>query len=614
MSTAPSLGDPEFSELFSLGRLRKTWRVIRREIRGLEVRDVLDWLDWSVSLDSSLLELQRVVIDGSYTPSPPTRYEVGKAKGSYRVITALNIRDALVYRHLSEDAYQKSLRFKIPGAYFSWRQHSSPVGKTLSLTEDFYYRSFEVWLRYNEYRTRTMLSGIYEVLVVTDIANYFDSISHDILLEYLAPLGLPRKAVALLGRMLEAFKPPTGHSPNPRIGLPVDELDCSRALAHIFLFEHDHRIAQVFGEDNYVRWMDDQNIGALNHAHARRIVNSLVHSLSTQRLTLNDGKTHLLTPDEVVVQFQLGPNTELTEFEQRIKVSRRTPLDALRAEFEELWQRIVNGPTVGEGHWDKILKRAYALAILLDSPCLEERTYPDLINLPVLGPRIFQYLALRGRFDLLLSLFINYCASGNNLFEAIEAGFFESLLMLDARMKDAPILRALAGQFATGTYVGQTGKPLGRSSAIIALYWHGASAGEITNLYTQPQAIELPKEVARAWMVCSTVLKPPSLREVQARLFGHPSDDVARMAHFLAELLTGNVTTLGNYKSLKSRWPFVGKYYDARSWLAFDLASRSPNMKLKATLVKDLGLFEKYHRTAQEKRVLSRVKRRLATP
>jgi hypothetical protein len=92
----------------------------------------------------------------------------------------------------------------------------TPVGQTLAISDPSS-GFFEIWKRYNQYRARTMLSGIYEVLVVTDISNYFDSIAHELLMEYLSPLGLPRKAVGLLGRILEEFKPPAGHSPNSRI-------------------------------------------------------------------------------------------------------------------------------------------------------------------------------------------------------------------------------------------------------------------------------------------------------------------------------------------------------------------------------------------------------------
>ena len=603
--------EAKFRALFSLQGLRRTWISLRKETRRLEIRDVLDWADWSVALDTSLDQLRRDILSGAYSPGPPTRYEVGKSKGSYRVITAYNIRDALVYRHLCDRAFEDALPLKIRGAFFSRRHSASPVGPTFSLRGDAYYRSFEVWLRYHEYRTRTLLNEIYRVLVISDISNYFDSISHNILLEYLAPLGLPRKSIGLLGRLLESFKPPTGHSPNPRIGLAVDELDCSRELAHLFLFEHDHRIAGEVGEANYVRWMDDQNIGAKDTAHARQIVNALTRSLSTQRLTLNDGKTNFLSPEEVVVHFQLVANTELTELERRHSNLSRFSKANARADFEAVWARISAGDYVNVGNWNKVLKRAYGVATRVNSPILETRALDDLLEFPFLGTRIFQYLAKRDKGSQLLDLFTQYCALSGNLFEATEADFFEAVLLLDLSPARANRFRQVATEFARGGFAGQTGRPLGRSSAIIALYWLGESGSMIADLYTSDNAVKLPKEAARAWLACTTALRKRNLDLVRARLLGHPADDVARLARFLSELCAGNVASLGAYKSLRSRWPLAGKYYDARAWLILDLASISTNKALKALLRTDLVSFQRYARTRQELRVLSRVSRRL---
>ena len=189
--------------------------------------------------------------------------------------------------------------------------------------DDPYLRFWDIWLRYNEYRTHTLLQQPYDCLVVSDITNYFESIQHELLIEYLSPLGLPRKAMGLLGRLLEDFRPAAGHSPNPRVGLPVDDIDCSRQLAHVFLFEHDRRITEQFGEGHYARWMDDQNIGVRSETEGRRVVNALTRSLSSQRLTLNAGKTKFLSKEEVILHFQLCANQRLNDWDERHKTVTR---------------------------------------------------------------------------------------------------------------------------------------------------------------------------------------------------------------------------------------------------------------------------------------------------
>ncbi len=111
------------------------------------------------------------------------------------------------------------------------------------------------------YRNLIGLSGLYKYIVTTDITNYFESIQHGLLFEYLAQYGLPREAVGVLGKLLEALKPAAGFSPTPPpVGLPVDFYDCSRILGHVFLFEHDRRCTAHAGKNAYVRWMDESDL------------------------------------------------------------------------------------------------------------------------------------------------------------------------------------------------------------------------------------------------------------------------------------------------------------------------------------------------------------------
>jgi hypothetical protein len=597
-----------FEDLFDRRRLSQTARAIRREVRLIRARDAVDWVDWFLSLDSSLLILSKEVIEGSFYPSAPTRYEVGKSRGTFRMITALNIRDAVVYRHLADEALERAISSKVPGAFFSRRHSATPIGNTLTVSPDPYHAFFEIWLKYNQYRTRTLLNHPYQILVVSDITNYFESITHELLIEYLSPLQLPRKAVALLGRLLEALKPPSGHSPNPRVGLPTDELDCSREFAHLFLFEHDRGVADRFGEKNYVRWMDDQSIGVGSMSEARAAMNHLTRSLSAQRLTINAGKTKFLTPTELVEHFQLDANEQLDRWDKKYKTINAVNTRAARMDFAILWRKLLRSPHAEKGNWDKILRRIYAAATKVDSPILEKRSLRDLVAMPDLDERVFQYFAKRNRGRQLLTIFQDYCGRGENLFEATESAFFESLLLLDPSPQLGRDLRKLAMGFARGSASGQAGRPLGRASAILALYWFGEPQAGLRSIFDASSARRIPKEVARAWLAVTFAVSPRALGWLQARLVGHPSEDVARLSDFLLALrASGSIQTLGNYKHQRNRWPLPGKYYDARSWLILDTAAATKDPRLRAQLQKDLPSFQRLARSVPEKRIAARI-------
>jgi hypothetical protein len=366
---------------------------------------------------------------------------------------------------------------------------------------------------------------------------------------------------------------------------------------------------EEFGEENYVRWLDDQNIAVRSMTEARRVVNTLTRSLSSQRLTVNSGKTKFLTPEKVLVHFQLDANAEIDSWDSKFKDFEN--VSKARRALNDLWQRISAEDNVQVGNWGKILKRMYAASTKANSDLLERRALEDLVEYPELDERIFQYFAKRNRGDALLKLFSDYCAAGENLFEGTESVFFESLLLLDPGVALAPKLRQLALQFASASALGQSGKPLGRASALLAVYWLGESGSALASIFNLEAARRLPKEVARAWIATVTALNPSLLRQLQSKLVGHPSDDVARLSSFLSGLLNGTIGKLGNYKNQRSRWPLPGKFYDARSWLTLHLASSSLHEGLRATLRRDLKSFQALVRTIPEKRIAVTINRRL---
>lgn len=507
---------------------------------------------------------------------------------------------------------ERGIKWKVQGAYFSRRFSRTPVGNTfntkdLEPSDEF----FAIWLRYNEYRSRTLLNQPYSVLVTTDISNYFESIQHDLLLEYLSPLGLPREVTGLLGRLLETFKPALGHSANPRVGIPVDELDCSRQLAHLFLFEHDRRISDIFGENNYVRWMDDQNIGATSIEEGRRIIYQVTKSLYDQRLTLNSGKTKFLNPIEVQEYFCLDANDIISDYEMNYKIISKVNINSARKDFRKLLKTINLVLESKKGHWDKVLKRCYAIATKLNIKYFEKDAYSHLIEFPGLAGRIFTYFSKRNRTTELLDLFNTYCMLDNNLFEDVEVEFFNSLFFLRPGSQNKQTIVNLCERFSKDIYTGQTHRPLAISSAILGLYWFGYDKSKILNLFDEDTAPTLPKEVVRAWIAVSFAYAPKIANQVIKKTFGHPSDDVLRLVRFLENIDNGTISTIGNYKSQKSRWPLSGKFYDSRAYLMLEIISHSKNSKIKNLLRKEIIQFEKLTTSTIERSILSRIKRRV---
>ena len=597
--------DVDFEKFFSAARLRRTWRTLRREFSSILVRDALDHLDWVASLDKSLIALSRDIIAGTYETETPTRYEAAKSRGAFRVMTGLAPPDALVYRHLADHIYEKALPQKIPGAFFSRRHKATPVGKTFTYEVDDYDAFFSVWLRYSEYKTRTLLRGVYRILVTTDISNYFDSIQHDLLLEYIAPLQLPRKAVALLARLLEQLKPATGHSPTPRVGLPVDEIDGSRQIAHAFLFEHDQRVVRQVGEDHYVRWMDDQNIGVRNATEARRVINSLTRSLAEQRLTLNTGKTRFLKLADIPAEFHLETNERLTVFEERRRAGGPSSLEDL----DSMWS---NACTLErKGHWVKVLKRFYGEFGALRSDRLEDRALQDLVEYPEIDERIFRYYSVRGRARSLVRLFREYVERRECLYEATEAAFFDACTACRGVVKEDELeFRAIARDYLEGKLRPTSGRPAGKVGALLLLYWVDAIGNVVK--WNAEILRGLPAEVVRAWLAVMAATQDDSTAHLIARAAAHGGSQVARLGVFLNGLENGEMEIKYPFVYPKTHYPWRDvKYYDVRAWLSLELLARFPAEPARVA-ARALVQFEKLASGRGEARIVARVRRTLA--
>lgn len=248
------------------------WKSVRKDLRNSSLRDVVDYLEYDVDPDVWISRLLRDIEAGTYEPSVPIRFTLGKSTGFSRTMTLPVIPDLVLFRNICDSVYRRAERFQQPHVYFLRGQGAvrpNPGATNLQpQTQEsppeygrLVKRSFLNWLRFDQYRKLLIMNRIHPFIVTTDITNFFDSVLHSQVEMALRQFKVVPRMVGILFFLLErlAIRHPYGDS--PRIGLPVDEFDCSRTLAHVVLFSHDTRITRLVGPGRYVRWMDDQTIG-----------------------------------------------------------------------------------------------------------------------------------------------------------------------------------------------------------------------------------------------------------------------------------------------------------------------------------------------------------------
>jgi hypothetical protein len=215
-------------------------------LRESSVRDVIDYLEYDIDPDRWITRLVRQIEAGTYEPQVPIRFLAAKTNGFVRTMTMPSIPDLTLYRAVVDGFYRRLRRYEVKHAYFERATLEAAQRKAASearqeMEPDPHYpatarQRYLAWLKFDEYRRHLILDRVYDFVITADISNYFDTILHSRLAESLHRAGADPSTVGLLFFLIERLSIRREHTESPRIGLPVDQFDCSRKLAHLLLF------------------------------------------------------------------------------------------------------------------------------------------------------------------------------------------------------------------------------------------------------------------------------------------------------------------------------------------------------------------------------------------
>jgi hypothetical protein len=171
-------------------------------------------------------------------------------------------------------------RLDSPGHVFGYRPRAPrsserPFGKN----------PIAQWLDFHHAVQEVARAKSYEAVVVTDIAAFFEQISHVRLEEQLVQLGVAPPIARELRTLLD------GLMKGKSRGIPQGN-DASSVVASIYLASVDR--AMLSAGYAYYRYVDDIRIFAASEGQARRILRQLEAKVRTLELTLQPGKTRIL--------------------------------------------------------------------------------------------------------------------------------------------------------------------------------------------------------------------------------------------------------------------------------------------------------------------------------
>lgn len=361
------LREKEIREVFASSRLRHTWkRKVRAKLRSHVLPDPIEHLDFHLNLTENCRQLEQLVCSGHYLPAPAHRVLMGKSRGLCRQIVIPNVRDALVLQCLS-DALYDDIRGKAPSkrAFFEPEDHTFSALQESILREPAY-GSLRAWLDFQRELFKFPKNHLY--VIITDIANYYDHMSYVHLRNIIASKIEVREAILdMLIFVLSGLLWQPDYAPRVDVGLPQMSIDAARILAHCFLYELDEFLEK--GNINFVRYMDDIDIGVDSIDDARRILRDLDLVLHTRQVRLNTGKTVILSHLQAERHFRVRENYLIKRVVQRLdqKLKANLPIDREKKYIRRALHVYYRKGKFDDGNGEKILKILLNISKRIDS-------------------------------------------------------------------------------------------------------------------------------------------------------------------------------------------------------------------------------------------------------
>ena len=385
-SSSPLLLD--LKAVFTRRNMLRAWKAtVRHGLRRQAMQDLHDYLDVHRNIASYVWRLRADVLKGRYRPGEPAIVRLEKKHGITRRLMLPPPADAIVLQTIVNQLEPRLLRRSPTESAYYARSHPAPSVDRVDST--FPYAWWELWPAFQE--RIWGFSVAQPLVVVTDVANYFDTIPLASLRDTVAAAGRFDQAVLdLLFFVLEAFVWRPDYIPLSGVGLPQIDFDAPRLLAHAYLFPID-KLVDHSTSGHYVRWMDDMNFGVNSRTEARDLLGRIDARMNMLGVRLNPGKTRILDSAAAQWHFLIQENRELNILHNSLRHGSRAP------HLRSLIQRIVHDRYSNfmrldrGGAWPKVLKRYLTILGELQDDLLQPEVPEILREHPGARDSVFRY-------------------------------------------------------------------------------------------------------------------------------------------------------------------------------------------------------------------------------
>jgi hypothetical protein len=345
-------------QLFTTDNLSSIWRkTVKYQMRGMDILDLHDYYDFNSNIKEKAKEIRSQILKAQYRASSPLVYRLEKRYGICRRLMIPSPSDALVFQTVTEYLAGPLIAAQPTNkAYYSRDKHSLKLPHHLKTPGDYW---FILWPKFQ--KDIWKFTNACPFLVVTDITDFFDNIGLRELRHIVSSITkIDEVVLDLLFNIIEQISWVPDYLPSSLKGLPTINLEAFRLLPHVMLFEID-QVLDFESHGNFVRWMDDINVGVNSPDEAFAVLKDVNDVLKSRGLALNVSKTRVYTSDEAKQHFMFDENTYLDA------VAKANTADAsfknARVEFLKRFRSHCAKTELK--NWDKVTKRYFSVASAL---------------------------------------------------------------------------------------------------------------------------------------------------------------------------------------------------------------------------------------------------------
>ncbi len=267
---------------------------------------------YEVSLTENLQHLSTLLLTRAFQATPPQRVYIPKGSGLQRPIGLLHLEDQIVLQ-----AFANIIARKV----FSRRQivQRTNVYSNILTTIDnpFFFRNWRTTYPRFRNRVEDYYRRGYRWIADFDLAAFYDTISHDLLLKTAYPRTRRNADIEYVLDLLQTWGSPR-QGVLLRHGLPQGPI-ASDFLAEVFMLPIDEALR---GRYSYIRYVDDVQLFGRTEDIVRRAVLSLEVACRERGLIPQATKTSVRRASSSDDAVQILPSLSMTDGGYRVMTSR----------------------------------------------------------------------------------------------------------------------------------------------------------------------------------------------------------------------------------------------------------------------------------------------------